>query len=58
MKTEEERAVEVEELRARAQDPTDEYDGHHGTDRSEDSLAYAKENDPTTYARVTAKMGL
>ena len=56
MSTMEERELEVAELMRRAQDPADPYDGHHGTDRSEESLAWAKENDPETYARVMAKI--
>lgn len=56
MSTRAEREAEVAALIARAKDPDDEYDGHHGTDRSEDSLAWAKENDPETFARVTKKM--
>jgi hypothetical protein len=32
-KTQAEREAEVEELIRRAQDPDDEYDGHHGNDR-------------------------
>ena len=50
------REVEVEALIARALDPDDEYDGHHGTDRSDDSLEYAQERDPATYARVLEKI--
>lgn len=55
-KTQEEREAEVEELMRRAQDPDDPYDGHHGTDRSEESLAWARENDPATYERVMSKI--
>ena len=50
------REAEVRELMQRAQDPNDPYDGHHGTDRSPESLAWAKEHDPETYARVVGKM--
>lgn len=56
MSTREEREAEVEELCRRAQDPEDEYDGHHGTDRSEESLEWAYINDPETYARVMGKI--
>lgn len=56
MSIQQEREAEVAALCARAQDPADPYDGHHGTDRSPESLAWAKEHDPETYARVTAKM--
>lgn len=55
-KTEEERESEVAALTARLIDPNDEYDAHHGTDRSEESLAWAKENDPETYSRVQKKI--
>jgi hypothetical protein len=54
--TREEREAEVAELCRRAQDPDDEYDGHHGTDRSPESLEWARVNDPETFARVAAKM--
>jgi hypothetical protein len=57
-KTQAERAAEVAVLIARAQDPDDPYDAHHGTDRSPESLEWAKVHDPETYARVTAKMTL
>ena len=33
-KTQAEREAEVDALIARAQDPEDEYDGHHGHDRT------------------------
>ena len=55
-KTEAEREAEVAALTARLVDPNDVYDAHHGTDRSEDSLAFIKENDPKTFARVTKKI--
>lgn len=58
MSTVEEREAEVAALIARAQDPDDPYDGHHGTDRSPESLEWARVHDPETYARVTAKMAL
>lgn len=56
MSTREEREAEVAALIARAQDPDDEYDSHHGTDRSEDSLEWLKVNDPVTHARVLGKI--
>lgn len=56
MSTREEREAEVAALIARAQDPDDEYDGHHGTDRSEDSLAWLQANDPANYSRILAKI--
>ena len=56
MSTRAEREAEIEALVARAKDPDDPYDYHHGTDRSPESLEWAKEHDPVTYARVTEKM--
>lgn len=54
--TVEEREAEVDVLMHRAKDPNDPYDGHHGTDRSEDSLAWLKENDPVNYVRILGKI--
>jgi len=54
--TREQREAEVDSLIARALDPSDPYDGHHGTDRSPESLEWARENDPATYERVTGKI--
>lgn len=56
MSTRAEREAEVEALIAKAKDPNDPYDAHHGTDRSEESLAWAKEHDPETYERVIGKI--
>lgn len=56
MSTREEREAEVAALMARAQDPNDPYDAHHGTDRSEESLAWAQVHDPETYERVMGKI--
>jgi len=56
MSTVEEREAEVAALIARAQDPDDTYDGHHGTDRSPESLEYARAHDPVTYERVIGKI--
>lgn len=56
MSTQAEREAEVAALIARAKDPEDPYDGHHGTDRSEESLEWARVNDPITYARVMGKI--
>lgn len=56
MSTQAEREAEVQALIARALDPDDPYDGHHGTDRSPESLEWARVNDPDTYARVMAKI--
>lgn len=54
--TSEQREAEVAALMARAIDPEDPYDGHHGTDRSGDSLAWLRDNDPTNYTRILAKI--
>jgi len=56
MSTQAEREAEVQARIARALDPDDPYDGHHGTDRSPESLEWARVNDPDTYARVMAKI--
>ncbi len=50
------RQAQVDALVARLLDPDDEYDAHHGTDRSPESLALAREQDPATYARVLGKI--
>jgi hypothetical protein len=55
-KTQEEREAEVDALIARAKDPDDPYDGHHGTDRSPESLEWARVNDPATFERVMGKI--
>lgn len=46
------REAEVEALIYRAQDPEDAYDGHHGNDRSEDSLEYARIHNPALAKRI------
>lgn len=56
LSAEAEREAEVAALAARLLDPNDNYDAHHGSDRSPESLAWLKENDPETYARVTKKI--
>lgn len=56
MSTQQEREAEVEALMARAQDPNDPYDGHHGNDRSEASLEYARQNNPELAARIEHKI--
>lgn len=56
MSTQAEREAEVEEWCRRAQDEADPYDGHHGTDRSGDSLAWLRDNDPENYVRILAKI--
>lgn len=55
-KTQAQREAEVAELMRRAQDPDDPYDGHHGTDRSADSLRWLRDNDPANYVRILAKI--
>jgi len=50
------REAEVAVLIDRALDPADPYDAHHGTDRSPESLEWARVNDPVTFERVSAKM--
>lgn len=50
------REAEIEALIAKANDPDDEYDGHHGNDRSDDSLAYAIENDPALALKIRARI--
>lgn len=50
------RLAEVDSLVAKANDPEDEYDGHHGTDRSEDSLDYAIANDPAVAEKIRARI--
>lgn len=54
--TMQDREAEVARLIAMALNPSDPYDGHHGTDRSEDSLEWLRENDPTNYLRILAKI--
>lgn len=56
MSTQQEREAEIAALIARAQDPDDAYDGHHGTDRSEDSLEYARIHDPELAKRIEDKI--
>lgn len=61
MSTEAEREAEVEALICKANDPDDPYNGHHGTDRAEESLAYAIAHNPAVaeklYARLAAAEG-
>ena len=56
MSTQAEREAEVEILIARAKDPNDPYDYHHGSDRSEDAQEWRRENDPQNYIRILAKI--
>lgn len=56
MKAREEREAEVQALMARLLDENDPYDAHHGTDRSEDSLEWLRENDPANYVRILGKI--
>lgn len=53
--TVEERQAQVDALIALAQDPTDAYDGHHGNDRSDESLEFAREHNPEIAAKIEAK---
>lgn len=55
---EQEREAEVEALIARANDPEDDYDGHHGTDRAEDSLEYAIAFNPDVAAKIWQRLSL
>lgn len=50
------REAEVAELIAKANDPDDPYDGHHGTDRSEDSLEYAAANNPEVAEKIRRRL--
>lgn len=56
--TQAQREAEIERLIARANDPDDPYDGHHGQDRSEDSVAYAKRNNPEVAAHIERNIRL
>lgn len=51
-KTKKQRAALTAALIARALDPDDLYDGHHGNDRSEASLEHARQNNPDLAARI------
>lgn len=50
------RINEVNLLVTRAFDEDDEYDGHHGTDRSADSLAHADEVSPEIAEKIRARI--
>lgn len=54
--TEAEREAEVAALIARAEDPDDEYDGHHGNDDSNDSFEYALVNNPEIAEKIRARI--
>jgi hypothetical protein len=56
LRAERAREAEVAALIAKANDPDDPYDGHHGTDRSEDSLEYAVANDPAVAEKIRARL--
>lgn len=56
MSTQEEREAEVAALIARALDPQDAYDGHHGNDRSGDSVEYARIHNPELAIRIEDKI--
>lgn len=55
-KTQAERETEVVILIARALDPEDSYDGHHGNDRSEGSLEHARIHNPELATRIGDKI--
>lgn len=46
------REAENAALIARAKDPEDAYDGHHGNDRSDESLEHARATNPELAARI------
>jgi hypothetical protein len=50
------RQQEVNALIAQALDPADPYDGHHGNDRSPESVAHAEANDPELADRLKEKI--
>jgi hypothetical protein len=50
------REAEVEALIARALDPADPYDGHHGNDRSDDSVEFARRTNPELAERLEEKI--
>lgn len=50
------RQAEVDELIRRALDPSDPYDGHHGNDRSPESVEYAHQHNPDLAARLVQKI--
>ena len=52
--TEAERQAQIDALIDLAQDPTDEYDGHHGNDRSPDALAFADAENAENAAKSRA----
>lgn len=54
--TMEQRQAQVDALAALAEDPTDRYDAHHGTDRSDASLAFLAATDPAEHARILRKI--
>lgn len=51
-KTQEEREAEVAALIEALKNPDDPYDAHHGNDRSEESLLYAKIHNPPLYEHI------
>lgn len=54
----EQRERETAALMARAQDPNDSYDGHHGNDRSGASVEFAREYEPELAVRIEQKIAV
>lgn len=52
MGTQEDREAEVAELYRKLFDPDDPYDAHHGNDRSDESLEYAKVHNEPLYLHI------
>ncbi len=52
MATQQEREAEVAALIAALKNPDDPYDSHHGNDRSEESLEYAKIHNLPLYEHI------
>lgn len=50
------RAAEVEYLLSKLNDPKDDYDAHHGADRSEDSLDYAIAHNPAVAEKIRSRI--
>jgi len=56
MSTQSEREAEVVVLMGRLLDPADDYDAHHGNDRSDESLEYAKTHNEPLYLHILSKI--
>ena len=52
----EQRQAQVRALAELAADPSDEYDAHHGTDRSYESLEHLAATDTARFERVMQKI--